>query len=148
MGDLRKQCQIELCGSDVSLNVDMRLIELIERIYDSNVDVVAVMLTDPRRIKLTQIADVYLAWLTPGQLDSLGTNRADIREYIYKASMDEINKLVGCIQASCLYFRNQISAEDFDTLTRGESLPDEVDAKKPGSEGDGQPNSTDSLSED
>jgi len=125
MADVRKQVCVELCGSDVHLSVDMRFIELVERVYDMNVNVVPVILQNPSHIKVTQLADLYLAWMTNEQVNTLGVKRVDIREDIYQASIEKINRMVGCIQAACLYYRREIDEADFDTLTKGESLPDE-----------------------
>lgn len=120
---MRKYVEFELCGETIELAVDMRVIEVVERVYNKNVDMVAAaVLTNPMSIRLTDIADVIMGWVAHKNLD---LSRRDIKNHIYTASQDDLNVLIGCIQAACLYMRRHITDEQFDTLVRGEDLPPE-----------------------
>lgn len=120
---MRKSVEFELCGEPIDLTVDMRIIEVVERVYNKNVDMVAAaVLTNPMSIRLTDIADVIMGWVAHKNLD---LSRRDIKNHIYSASQDELNVLIGCIQAACLYMRQHITDEQFDLLVAGEDLPPE-----------------------
>lgn len=130
MKNIRKTVTLPLGDDEVSLNVDMRIIEVVERIYDVNVDLVAtVLLVDPSRVKLTDLAQVVGEWLTPMHFEQLGIKRKDVKELIYTANHAELSKIVGCVQAACLFVRRHITAEELDALARGEDLPEKEKAE-------------------
>lgn len=126
MKPLRKQIEVFVGDRSVMLNVDMRVIEIVESVYDTNVDVVATqILTIPAYNQLTKLASVVQQWLLPGHFQQLGLSRQDVKSVIYGASPNEIAKLTGCIQAACLYARNYITDEQMERLARGEDLEPE-----------------------
>jgi len=138
--NLRKQITIPLAGQEIHINVDMRVIEIVESIYDTNVDVVATeILTNPSRIKLTQIATIVCAMLTAGHYEQLGLKHREVRDEILGASPDDIGKIVGAIQAACLYCRKYITEAEFDRLNQGLDLEDEDEGKKKANEPEVQP---------
>jgi hypothetical protein len=129
--NLRKQITIPLAGQEIHINVDMRVIEIVESIYDTNVDVVATeILTNPRKIKLTQIATIICTMLTVGHYEQLGLKHREVRDEILGAPSGDIGKMVGAIQAACLYCRKYINEEQFDRLNQGLDLEEEEDKKK------------------
>lgn len=125
---MRKQVEFQICGENVVINVDMRVIEIVERVYDRNVDIVAALiLTDPTKIRLTDLAEVVMGWVANMNLD---LSRRDIKNYVYSLPQDELNVIIGCIQAACLYMRRMITDEQFEILVRGEDLPPEPVAEE------------------
>lgn len=143
MEELRKQVRVEICGGEVSLPVDMGIIETIERVYNMNVNFAVVALQNPAQVKVTQLAEVYNSWLKAGHYEQLGANRGDIRKYIYQADIDDINRLTGAIMGAALHFRKAISGDDMDTLAKGESIQQEgLETKKPSSDQEQAPNSS------
>lgn len=132
---MKKFVELDVCGESFTLPVDMRIIEIIERVYNMNVDLVAAtVLVNPAKIRLVDLAQVVEAWLAGKDTE---LTRRDIKSDVYTKSNDELNKLVGSIQAACMYFRKHIDERQFDLLARGEDLPaepladDDLDAKKP-----------------
>lgn len=141
MQDLRKQVRVALCGGEVALPVDMAVIEIIERVYDLNVNFAVVALQNPAQVKLTQLAEVYLSWLRPGHFEQLNVKRADVREYIYTADIDQIDVLSGAVMGAALHFRKAISGDDMDALAKGGSIQQEsLETKKPSSDHEQAPN--------
>lgn len=123
MTELRKQVTVGLMGQELHLDIGMSMLEAVEAVYDLNINFVPVILQNSHQVKLTQLADLYLRWLTTGQVEQLGGNRKAIREWIYCADEPEIRVLVGALQAACLYYRRKITADELDILQRGEDLP-------------------------
>lgn len=143
MSGLKKQVRVELCGAEIALPVNMALIEIIERVYDTNVNFAVVALQNPAQVKLTQLAEVFLSWMSAGHFEQLGVKRADVREFIYKADMDVIDRLTGAIMGSALHFREAISGDDMETLAKGKSIQQEdLETKKLSSDPEPVPNST------
>ena len=125
MSSLRKTIALPLAGDEVHVDVTTRIIEIVERVYDTNVDVVStILLVDPSRVKLTQLAEVVSLWLTPGQLEQVGLKRREIPEAIYESSPEDIGRVVGCIQAACLFTRRHINEDEMRKLAMGEDLDD------------------------
>lgn len=131
MKPLRKQIELTIADRSVMLNVDMRVIEIVESVYDTNVDVVATqILTIPALNQLTKLSAVIQQWLLPGHYQQLGLSRSDVKQAIFGASPDDISRITGCVQAACLYARNYITDEQMERLARGEDLepqPDQQD---------------------
>lgn len=130
MSSLKKTITLPLAGDDVHVDVTTRVIEIVERVYDTNVDVVStVLLVDPARVKLTQLAEVVGLWLTPGQLEQVGLKRREVPDAIYQASPEDVGRIVGCIQAACLFTRKHISEDEMRKLALGQDLEDEQPEK-------------------
>lgn len=107
--------------------VDFRIIEIIERVFDANAEmIVSITLANPVKVRRTQIADVIAEWLSlDGQY-----KRREVREYVITAPAENIRQYVGCIQAAVLWSLAYIDDDQFTTLTKGEDLPTEDDLKK------------------
>lgn len=121
---MRKFIEMEVCGEVYSLPVDMRVIEIVERVYNQNVDMVAAMvLTNAAQVRLTDLASVVMGWLASKEGCKL--TQREIKEYTYTLDSNGLRVLIGSVQAACLYFRNHITEEQFDLLVRGEDLPAE-----------------------
>lgn len=125
MSDLKKRITIAIAGEEIDVDVNMRIIEIAERIYDFNADVIAsVLLVDLARVKLTQLADLICEWIPPQKYQQHDLRRKDLRNGVYTATPDELRKLTGCVQAALLFCRRHIDEEEMQTLARGEDLPD------------------------
>lgn len=137
--DLKRQVTVEIDGQEIHLEVNMRIIEIIERVYNCNVNFAVVALQNPMQVKLTDLADVYGQWLTNGHLEQLEISRKDLRRWVYKADIDTINRLSGAVMGAALHYRHDISGEDMQTLASGRSLEGPTDEEKKPSSGAGQP---------
>lgn len=141
--DLKRQVTVEIDGQEVHLDVNMRVIEIIERVYNCNVNFAVVSLQNPAQVKLTDLADVYGAWLTNGHLEQLEISRKDLRRWVYQADIDTINRLSGAVMGAALHYRHDISGDDMQTLASGRSLEGPTDdEKKPSSEAEQPETST------
>lgn len=134
MNELKKQVRIDLCGGEISLPVNMSIVEIIERVYGININFAVVALQNPMQVKLTQLAEVYLSWMTAGHYEQLGVSRKDVREYIYTADPDQVDRLSGAIMGAALHYRKAITGDDMDALAEGKNLgAEDSGAKKPSS---------------
>lgn len=121
---MRKNIELEVAGQTFKIAVNMRVIEVIERVYDQNVDmVVGAILADPSRIKLTQLAEVVINLIADQGAGSL--TRSEVKEYVYTLDSDGLSQLIGSVQAAALFFRNHITEDQFDQLAAGHDLEDE-----------------------
>ena len=115
---------------DVQLRVDMRLIETVERVYDCNIDIVAaIILSNPMKIKLSQLASVFIEWMTNEQITFIG-GRDAVKEYIYMADEQTLRMYVGAVQGACLFCRNHITADEMSELAAGNDIGQEEVADK------------------
>lgn len=128
---LRKTLEIPLPDGEVAVvDVNFRIIEIVERIYDTNADVVAsINLASPEKMLRSKIAAVIVEWLS-----TVETNfkRSEIREYVMTAEPKLLNVYSGCIQAAVLYSLKYINDEEFKQLSSGKDLEpsSEADRKK------------------
>ena len=119
---LRKTLEIPLPDGDTAaVDVNFRIIEIVERVYNSSADVVAsVDLASPRSMLRSKIAAVIVDWLTTTEVDF---KRSELREHIITAEPKLLNVYSGCIQAAVLYSLKYIDEEQFDLLSKGKDLP-------------------------
>jgi len=134
---LKKTLDIPLPdGETATLNVDFRIIEIVERVYNQNADLVAsVDLSTPSRMLRSKIAAVIVEWLA---VKETGFKRSEIKEFVLTASPPMLNVFSGCIQAAVLYSLKYIDDDQFDKLKRGEDLEASV-KKEPKSGNDDAP---------
>src|SRR5690606_16327403 len=118
---LRKTLEIPLPDGEVAVvDVNFRIIEIVERIYDTNADVVAsVNLASPAKMLRSKIAAVIVEWLSTVETDF---KRSEIREYVMTAEPKLLNVYSGCIQAAVLYSLKYINDEEFKQLSSGKDL--------------------------
>lgn len=116
---MRANIDLEVCGEEVSFDIDWRIIEIVERTFGAVADLVAsdVLVRNPTRY---QVADVIIEWIR-------GTNlkKSDVRQYVMTASQEELQTYIGAIQGAVLYSLSYIDEEQLDLLTQGQDLPDE-----------------------
>lgn len=128
---LKKTLELPLPNDEtVTLTVDFRIIEVVERVYNQNADIVAsVDLATPSRMLRSKIAAVIVEWLS---LKDHGYKRAEIKEFVITAPPPLLNVFSGCIQAAVLYSLKYINDEEFDKLRRGEDLEVKPKESQPG----------------
>lgn len=118
---LKKTVEIPLPnGEECPVIVDFRIIEVVERVYNQNADlVVSIDLATPSRMLRSKIAAVIVEWLS---VKETGFKRSEIKEYVMTADPDLLNVYSGCIQAAVLYSLKYIGDEEFDKLKKGKDL--------------------------
>lgn len=128
MKPLKATLEIPYDGDYVSVDIDWRVIEQVERIYGDLADTVAgkTLVNNPLRHK---IAEVISSWLS-----SKGYKKRDVYQEVILADKDTVRAYVGCIQGAVLYMLRYINDEQLVILMKGEDLPDDEDhddKKKP-----------------
>lgn len=118
---LKKTVEIPLPnGEECVLNVDFRIIEVVERVYNQNADlVVSIDLATPSRMLRSKIAAVIVDWLS---IKDTGFKRSEIKEFVITADPQLLNIYSGCIQAAVLYSLKYIGEDEFDKLKKGQDL--------------------------
>lgn len=121
-GQLKKTLELVISGKTIPIDVDFRVIEVVERVYGANADLVAsVDLANPIRVQRYKVANVIANWLSAL---NTGLNRDEIKEAVVTASIEELTKFTGAIQAAILFSLKYIDDEQFAALARGDDLPD------------------------
>lgn len=123
---LRKTLEVPIFDEPVLVDVSFRIIEVVERIYSTNADMVSVDLGNPVRVQRHKVAAVMAEWLR-GREKELGHSRAEIIEHVTTAPPDRLNVYVGSIQGAILYSLKYINDDQLAALSRGEDLPDDDD---------------------
>jgi hypothetical protein len=118
---LKKTLEIPLPNDDtVTISVDFRIIEIVERVYNQNADMVAsIDLANPARMLRSKIAMVIAEWVANRDT---GFKRQEIKEFVMTAKPDQLNVFSGCIQAAVLYSLKYIDDAQFDKLSKGQDL--------------------------
>lgn len=107
-------------GDSLTMEVTFRIIEIVERVYNQNADlVVSIDLATPSRMLRSKIADVIAEWVGTRHTNF---KRSEIREFVITRPPDELNVYAGCIQAAVMYSLKYINDDEFAKLTRGEDL--------------------------
>lgn len=122
---LRKSVTFEVLGEEISIPVNYRCIEVIERVFQCSAEVVVSMrLVDPMTLKRYEIANTVVEWMTEFNLLSQhGWSREKVREDVMVGpSEGKLNVIVGCIQAAVLFTLKHVTEEEFEKLCRGEDL--------------------------
>ncbi len=142
MKALKKTLVIPLLDDDVIVDVDFRVIEIVERVFDMSADAVILLLNDTRRVQRNKIADVITGWLA---FKDLGMKRREIREHVISASPEALSVYVTSVYAALLFTLNYFdkkspeeNAKKFDELISSPEWPrvtreseDEDSKKKP-----------------
>lgn len=116
---IRETLEIEVKGETVSLDIDWRVIEIVERTFGSVADLVVsdTLVNSPTRY---QIADVISEWVKSRDMP-----KSQVREAVMLASQELLNEYIGAIQGAVLYSLNYITEEQLDKLTSGDDLEGE-----------------------
>lgn len=130
--NLRKTLTLRIKDVDVEVDVNFRLIEIIETVYQRGADhVIAIELVQPQLIKRSLVAKVIREWVkpTPG-----GLSREEVYEAVMTADRQSLPKFVGAIQGAIAYSLRYIGEEELETLASGndlESAPEVVNKGNP-----------------
>lgn len=138
MRDLKRTLVIPVLDQEVTVDVDFRVIETIERVFDMNADAVVALFSDSRKVQRNKVADVIVGWLA---FKDLGVKRRDIREAVITATPDLMSLYTTSIYAALLFVLNYYDRNDpvenakkFDELIAGPDWPrinrQEDDGKK------------------
>jgi hypothetical protein len=108
-------------GGEHALNITFRVIEIVERVYEKNADLVcSIDMANPARLIRTKIAAVIAEWLATEE--KVGFTRQAIREHVMCSPPKLLNVYTGCIQGSVLYLLQYITEKQLEKLSKGESL--------------------------
>lgn len=119
---LRKTITLPVGDDEFEIDVDFRVLEIIERVYDMRAEYVAGLLEQDHRIRRTQVAEIILGWLSQRSDALVGRRRLDVLEEVTTASEEVLRRYVGAIQGAILFSLKRLSEEDLEKLSRGEDL--------------------------
>lgn len=111
---LRRTIVVEILGEEVSIDVTFRLIEFIERAFDTSADHAIALFVKAGGVQRRRVADVIadaIIRTTPSKWA-----RDTIREAVITCSMDEYAQHVAALQSALLFLLKRIDAETFDTV--------------------------------
>src|SRR5688572_1193964 len=129
MRDLKRTLTFPILDQEVTVDVDFRVIETVERVFDMNADAVVALFSDAdgRRVQRNKVADVIVGWLA---FKDLGIKRRDIREAVITALPDLMRLYTTSIYAALLFVLNYYNRTDpadnarrFDELVAGPDWP-------------------------
>ena len=119
---LKKNINFTICDKKIILPINFQLIEVVERIYDMNVDYVAgILLRDLKNIKISKLCDVICEFV------DLSTSRLadkDVRDFVYQCDAKELTKIIAVVQSVCLYMRKYISEEEMELMLEENEVDD------------------------
>lgn len=136
---LRKTITLPVGDDEFEIDVDFRVLEIIERVYDMRAEYVAGLLEQDHRIRRSQVAEVVLGWLSQRSDALVGRRRLDVLEEITTAPEEVLRRYVGAIQGAILFSLKRLSEEDLEKLARGEDLAQQGDAEKKTDDDDSPP---------
>ena len=118
---IKKTLKVPLLDEEVAVPVTFQVIEVVERVWDCNADlIVAQVLTNPRRVQRRKVAETIVEWA----FEHTEIPRSKIREYVITAPASLINVYAGLIQGAVLYALHYIDDEQLAALAKGEDLPE------------------------
>lgn len=127
MPALKKTLVLPVLDQEVAVDVDFRVIEIVERTFELSADAVITLLNDSRRVQRNKVADIVVSWL---EYRELGLKRREIREYVMRAAPELLAVYVTSIYASLLFMLNYYDKKDpaenarkFDELMESDEWP-------------------------
>lgn len=115
---LRKHIEVPLpSGEIIGIDVTMRIIEIIERVWDESVDAVISRLSSSASIKRSLVAETVAQWITPAAAPN--TSRREIKEAIMRADAEMFGSYAGLVYAAAMYSVRYIEESDFDRAVKG-----------------------------
>lgn len=115
---LRGSVEIPIQDDELSIDINWRVIEQVERVFGVLADLVAseVLVRNPTRHK---VAEVIALWCS-----GHGMRRRDIIEEVMTADADDLQRYIGAIQGAVLYVLRHIDRDQMRKLAAGEDLDD------------------------
>lgn len=122
--NIRETLEVEVCGETVSLDIDWRVIEIVERTFGAVADLVAsdTLVHTPTRY---QVAEVISEWVKDRTLP-----KSKVRESVMLAGQEALQTYIGAIQGAVLYSLSYIDEEQLDALTQGKDLEGEGESEE------------------
>lgn len=116
---LRKHIEVPLPnGEIIGIDVTMRVIEIIERVWDESVDaVISRFSSSSASIKRSLVAETVAQWITPGAAPN--TSRREIKEAIMRADAEMFGSYAGLVYAAAMYSARYIEEPVFDRAVKG-----------------------------
>lgn len=116
---LKKHLELPLPnGEVVGLDVTMRTIEIIERVWDKSLDAVISDLTNGANVKRSLVAETIAQWIPPA---TLSLSRRELKEAIMCSDAEKFGAYAGVIWAAAMYSVRYIDEESFDKALKGVS---------------------------
>jgi hypothetical protein len=138
-GQIRKSLDVPVLGVTVTVDVNFRIIEIIERVYQKKAELAAADLDSPEKVLRSKVAEVISLWLAPLTNDF---DRIEIKEAVMTSTPEMLNVYCGCIQGAVLFTLKYVTADELEKLSKGESLPEETDAGKGSGRSTSQPSAS------
>jgi hypothetical protein len=115
---LRKSIALHIRGQEIAVDVDFRLLEIIERTFGRSLDQIVVENADPSQFQRRHAAQIVVDWLELFRGDLFTGEskwaRIDVREFVLTMPPDAYVFLVAAILAAVLYARKEMTAEEFE----------------------------------
>lgn len=124
---LRKSLALELLGEEVTIEVDFRLLEIIERVFDVEVSALLPLMADVGRVQRRYTAEVLADALT--RRAGNAWSRTEIREEVMTMGVEEYTLLVAKLGAAVLFTLRHMTSDEYDK-TMAELAEGQKGAKK------------------
>lgn len=112
---LRKTLVLEVLGEEVTVDVDFRMIETMERVFGQSADMLIPLFTDVGQVQRRHVADVVAELL--GRKLTVTLKRQDVREYIITAPAEDYFVIATQLQLALLFILKHMAADQFDAGT-------------------------------
>jgi hypothetical protein len=133
---LRKTLEIELFGEPVPVDIDFRVVEILERGFNRPADELIRPLSTMTGVQRRHVADVICDWVA--RVPNLGWKRLEIREHVMTAPPEVYYRWVAQLSTALLYCLKHMSDEEFDRIKR-----EIAEGKVPDAAGGADPTGTD-----
>lgn len=111
---LRKTLEFALFGELVPVDVDWRVIEVIERTFNTSADALIGHFVTMERVQRRHVADVLCDLLA--RKGDLAWKRGEIREHVMTADAADFYQWVAQINTALLYALKHMTDEEFDRV--------------------------------
>jgi hypothetical protein len=111
---LRRVLDIELLTAEFKVDVDFRLIEVLERAFGMSADALVDIFLQRMRVQRRHVADV-LAEILPRA--GATQTRTEIREAVITLDLEAFAVLVSQLQAALLFIIKHMTPEEFDKVS-------------------------------
>lgn len=109
---LRKPLVLEFLGEEISVEVDFRLLEVIERVFDAEVSALLPLLADVGRVQRRLVSEVMADLLTRRAGNTW--SRLDIREEVMTMNVDHYTILVAQLVTAVMFTLRHMTSEQYD----------------------------------
>lgn len=110
---LRKTLVLNLCGEEVAVEVDFRLVEAFERGFGVSADALLEVFSNKVRVQRRHVAEVLVEVMARMRPE---WKRADVREEALTLSPIDFAVLVSQLNTGLLFTLRQMTPEEFDAI--------------------------------